>query len=111
MSDITPIKQKRGRKPKALSNPPPEIVLVNEELPVNPPPAEKITILVSAAIEDAEHEDDVDVDTEGGAGTDINNLNTIQSVQSVQSVQTLQYFHIMVFNDTIITFHHIAIVY
>jgi hypothetical protein len=47
MSDITPIKQKRGRKPKALSTPAPEIVVVNEEVPINPPPAEKITILVS----------------------------------------------------------------
>ena len=71
MSDITPIKQKRGRKPKALSNPAPEIVLVNEEVPLNPPPAEKITILVSADTEDAdEAEADVDASAEAGVAAD-----------------------------------------
>jgi hypothetical protein len=66
MSDITPIKQKRGRKPKALSNPVPEIALVNEEVSANPPPTEKITILVSDAAEDA----DEAVDATSDAGTD-----------------------------------------
>ena len=69
MTDITPIKQKRGRKPKALSNPAPEIVLVNEEVSANPPPAEKITILVSdppAVTEDAD-EDEADANADAVA--------------------------------------------
>ena len=63
-NSTTPIKPKRGRKPKALSNPPPEIVLVNEEVSANPPPPEKLTILVLNTTEDVEHETEVDVEAD-----------------------------------------------
>jgi hypothetical protein len=69
MSDITPIKQKRGRKPKALSNPTPEIVLVNEEVTANPPPAEKITIIVSEDADADEGEAETSHDAIAGADT------------------------------------------
>jgi len=71
MTDTNSTKPKRGRKPKALTNPPPEIVLVNEEIIATPPPAEKITILVSEP-DTAEDADtlDADVDAESGAGAD-----------------------------------------
>ena len=74
MTDTNTTKPKRGRKPKALTNPPPEIVLVNEEISTNPPPVEKITILVSEpdTTEDADAADaDAEADTEAGA--DANN--------------------------------------
>jgi hypothetical protein len=72
MTDTNTTKPKRGRKPKALTNPPPEIVLVNEEISTTPPPVEKITILVSEQLEDADTFDtkaDADADTEAGADT------------------------------------------
>ena len=63
MTDTNSTKPKRGRKPKALSNPPPEILLVNEEVSTNPPPVEKITILVSEQAETTEDADEAEADT------------------------------------------------
>jgi len=69
MSDITPIKPKRGRKPKALTNPPPEIVLVNEEVSTNPLPVEKITILVLEDAVDVDADADTEADADAAADT------------------------------------------
>ena len=62
MSDITPIKPKRGRKPKALSNAQPEIALVTEEVSTTAP-AEKITIIVSEDVDDVDATADASADT------------------------------------------------
>jgi hypothetical protein len=70
MTDTNSTKPKRGRKPKALTNPPPEIVLVNEEVSVNPPPVEKITILVSEP-NTAEDADDAEADAGADVGADV----------------------------------------
>ena len=69
MTDTNSTKPKRGRKPKALTNPPPEIVLVNEEISTNPPPAEKITILVSEQPETTEDADAADADANADTTT------------------------------------------